>query len=78
MSGLEVNGTLDVTFIGKRKKYIPWITTSSEMTVAFKGNTYNLEAGKNKIFEIEFQEGENVLTFNGNGTVTIENKGGSL
>lgn len=78
MSGLEVNGTLDVTFIGKRKKYIPWITTSSEMTVTFKGSTYNLEAGKNKIFEIEFQEGENVLTFNGNGTVTIENKGGSL
>lgn len=78
MSGLEVNGTLDVTFIGKRKKYIPWIITSSDMTVTFKGNTYNLEAGKNKIFEIEFQEGENVLTFNGNGTVTIENKGGSL
>lgn len=78
MSGLEVNGTLDVTFIGKRKKYIPWITTSSEMTVTFKGNTYSLSAGKNKIFEIEFQEGENVLTFNGNGTVTIENKGGSL
>ena len=78
MSGLEVNGTLDVTFIGKRKKYIPWITTSSEMTVTFKGNTYSLSAGKNKIFEIEFQEGENILTFNGNGTVTIENKGGSL
>lgn len=78
MSGLTVNGKLEVTYIGQRKKYIPYITTSSDMKVTFAGNTYNLTAGKNKIFEIEFHEGINILTFSGKGTVTIENKGGSL
>lgn len=78
VSNLKVNGTLEVTYIGQRKKYIPNITSSAAMTVVFKGKTYNLSAGKNKIFEIEFCEGVNILTFHGNGVVTIENKGGSL
>ncbi|MBO5032172.1 MAG: hypothetical protein J6D08_09850 [Lachnospiraceae bacterium] len=78
VSSLKVNGILEVTYIGQRKKYIPYITTNAEMTVVFSGTTYQLIPGKNKIFEIEFQEGPNILTFQGNGIVTIENKGGSL
>lgn len=77
-NSLEVNGTLEVTYIGQRKKYIPTITTTSAMTVFFEGGSYNLVSGKNKIFEIEFHEGINLLTFSGNGVVSIENKGGSL
>lgn len=78
MSDLEVNGTLEVAFIGQRKKYVPVITVTSAMTVEFKGEKYSLAMGGNKIFEIRFEEGINFLTFEGNGTVTIENKGGSL
>lgn len=78
MIGLKVNGSLDVTYIGQRKKYIPYIITSTPMSVVFNGQTYNLQSGKNKIFEIEFHEGTNILKFIGNGTVTIENKGGSF
>lgn len=78
MSDLKVNGTLEVTFIGQRKKYVPYIMASSPMTVFFEGKEYTLVSGKNKIFEIVFQEGVNLLTFHGNGIVSIENKGGSL
>ncbi len=78
VNNLTVNGTLEVTYIGQRKKYIPVITATSAMTVIFEGKSYNLVAGNNKIFDIRFHEGINLLTFNGNGTVSIENKGGSL
>lgn len=78
MNNLQIDGVLDVTFIGKRKKYIPYIETDTDMKVQYKGKEYNLAAGKNKIFDIEFSEGENVLKFIGSGTVTVENIGGSL
>lgn len=77
-SDLNVNGTLDVTYVGQRKKYVPVITVSSAMTVEFKGQEYSLVMGNNKIFGIKFEEGVNLLTFKGSGIVTIENKGGSL
>lgn len=51
---------------------------TSAMTVEFKGKKYSLTAGNNKILGIKFEEGVNLLTFEGRGTVTIENKGGSL
>lgn len=78
VNSLTVNGTLEVTYIGQRKKYIPVITVTSAMTVTFEDKNYNLIAGDNKVFGIKFHEGINLLTFNGNGTVSIENKGGSL
>ncbi len=78
VNNLTVSGTLEVIYIGQRKKYIPVITVSSDMTVSFEGKNYNLTCGRNKIFDIKFREGINLLTFAGNGIVSIENKGGSL
>jgi phage-related protein len=78
VGNLTVSGNLDVMYIGKRRKYTPSITVSSAMQVEYNGVTYSLEKGKNKILDIQFTEGENYLTFTGNGTVSIENKGGSF
>ncbi len=78
MYNLEVNGRLEVVFIGQRKKYVPTITVSSAMTVQYKDKNYSLSTGKNKIFDIKFQEGNNYLVFAGHGVVSIENIGGSL
>lgn len=78
MCNLQVNGSLDVTFIGQRKKYVPTINVTSAMTVQYAGKIFNLAPGNNKIFEIKFHQGINVMKFQGHGTVTIENIGGSL
>ena len=78
MRDLKVNGTLEVVFIGQRKKYVPTITVSSAMSVQHGGKTYSLSAGKNKIFDIKFHDGNNFMTFSGNGVISIENIGGSL
>ena len=78
---LQVNGELEVAIYGRRKKVIPKITCNSpenQMQVIFKDETYNLSNGTQKILNIEICEGENVLKFIGNGTISIEYRGGSL
>ena len=73
---ITVSGTTTFTVNNDAMPVRPVINASSAMTVAFNGNTYSLAAGDNIIREILFREGENTLTFNGNGTVSIKMHGG--
>ena len=79
---LEVNGSLSITIEGRRKRIIPEITVSSSdgsgMQVEFEGNTYDLEDGTTRIMNISIKEGANTLNFTGNGTVSIDYRGGRL
>lgn len=75
---LAVNGELEVTIYGRRKRVVPWITCDNQMQVIFNSNTYNLLPQRQKVLNIEICEGENTLKFIGSGTVTIEYRGGSL
>jgi hypothetical protein len=78
MGQLVVSGTTTVTLLCRRKRMFPIFTASTAMTVTYKGETFNLRAGTQKIYDIFLCEGENSLTFKGNGTVTIDYTGGSL
>jgi hypothetical protein len=75
---IVVRGTTLFMLICRQKRMFPTFTASTDMTVEFKGETYSLPAGSNKIYDIFLCEGENVLTFKGNGTVSIKYIGGSL
>jgi len=75
---LEVNGTRAVRITGRDKIIVPLIISSAAMTVTFNGVTYQVVAGNNKIYDIEIDEGENYLTFTGNGTISIDYRGGIL
>lgn len=75
---LIVNGSTTITLICRRKRMFPTFIASEEMNVMFEGETYLLKAGKQKVYDIFFAEGENVLTFTGNGTIAIDYIGGSL
>ncbi len=78
---LQVNGELEVAIYGRRKKVVPKINCNSlenQMQVVFKGETYNLSNGTQKILNIEICEEKNVLKFIGIGTISIEYRGGSL
>ena len=48
------------------------------MTITYNGITYSLAAGENKIYSIALGEGEHTLTFEGNGIVSVEYRGGRL
>lgn len=78
ISDISVEGSTEVIVIGRRKKVSPKITTSAAMTVAFEGAEYNLSAGTQKVYGLLLHEGENVLTFTGKGTVSVDYRGGSL
>ncbi len=75
---LIVNGSTTITLICRRKRMFPIFTASVAMTVTFENETFNLAVGEQKIYELFLTEGENELTFTGNGTVAIEYIGGSL
>ena len=73
-----VSGTKSVRIIGRDKVIVPLIISNAAMTVTFNGVTYSVVSGNNKIYDIEIVEGENTLTFTGNGTISIDYRGGIL
>lgn len=74
---VAVNNVL--VYENDRKTVIPTITLSSAMILSFKGNTYSLGAGTHKILDIQFVEGDNVITIiQGSGTLTLEYQEGAL
>ena len=75
---IVVDGTTVFTLICRKKRMFPTFTSSTDMIIEFDGETYTLPAGSNKIYDIFLCEGENILTFKGNGTVSIKYIGGSL
>lgn len=75
---VTVSGSASATLINRRKVVSPTFTCSAAMTATFEGVTYNLPAGTTTILDIRLQEGENIISFSGNGTVQIDYKGGSL
>lgn len=79
---LTVDGTLVVNVIGRREKVIPeFIVNSSDksgMNVIFQGVSYHLDDGISSVINIETSEGDNLLTIQGTGTISIDYRGGSL
>lgn len=80
---LKVDGTLNYTIPGTRMKVVPTFTVKSDdgsgLKVTYERKTYSLPDGTTRIPEIVIKnQTNNQFTFTGNGTVTIEYRGGEL
>jgi hypothetical protein len=79
---LRVDGTYELVIIGRRMSVTPVFEVKSDdgkgMTVTFKGKSYDLPDGTSRIVNIITGEGNNKLTFKGNGTVSVDYRGGCL
>lgn len=76
---LPVNGVLRVSIDGDEVSFSPTIIASaSGMTVTFNGVVYSLNKGINYLTELVLLEGDNVLLFGGNGTITVKYERGKL
>lgn len=75
---LVVSGTLKLTIPGTEKWIIPIFIVTGSLTVTFEGTTNQLTAGTNKIYSIAIKSGDNVFTFTGTGTVSVDYRGGIL
>ncbi len=77
-NNISVKGSKEVVIYGRRKKVVPIITCDNPFELIFNGETYNLSNGTQKVLNVQICEGKNVLKFIGDGTVSIEYRGGSL
>lgn len=77
---LQVNGTLTVNVYGNQMPVIPTFTVAGaqNLAVQYMGQTHNLQNGINKFYDFVTGPGDNIFTFSGQGTVTINYRGGSL
>lgn len=79
---LRVDESLIFTIEGRRKSVVPtFIVTSDDgsgLKVRFNSVTYDLPDGSNRVLNIVIRDGKNTLYFTGNGTVSIDYRGGRL
>lgn len=77
-ANVSVQGSLVYKIIGSEMPVIPIIEVSAPMQVYFEGNSYALNSGKNKIYDIVLMNREYDLVFTGNGTVSVSYRTGRL
>lgn len=79
-SDIEIDGMAVVTLAASGMPVTPAfiVSNSSGLTVEFKGNTYPLTDGTQRILNIQISGDDARLTFHGSGTVSIEYRGGKL
>ncbi len=79
---LSVDGTLNFYIEGSRKPIVPTFIVSSSngkgITVVYNGTSYPLKDGENRVINIKLGQGTQLLTFKGNGNVSINYRGGRL
>ncbi|MDO5361980.1 MAG: hypothetical protein Q4F03_04940 [Eubacteriales bacterium] len=78
VSEITVNGTKTFNLVNLKKIVSPTFICSAPMSVTFNNKVIQLHVGEQIVYDIRLQEGNNYLTFSGNGTVTIRYEGGSL
>ena len=66
-----VTGSHEFTLVNLRKRVVPKITTDSEFTFTFEGQTYVHDAGTFSLPEIELKDGVNIITATGTGNVSF-------
>nr|WP_270249341.1 phage tail domain-containing protein [Coprococcus catus] len=72
VSACAVSGTTTVTYINDQKNVTPQFKISSPMTISFENVTTTIKTdGTFTVPGIVFKEGENVVTYTGNGTVEV-------
>lgn len=75
---ISINGNQTLMIPGTECWVIPEFITEGNVSVTFDGKTYELKSGTSKIYSIVIKEGDNILNFNGNGTVSVNYRGGIL
>ncbi len=75
---IVVNSSRTITVIGSTMPYTPIVLVDSEMTLTCRGKTFKLHKGTQKLYGLTLYDEEYEFTFKGNGSVSIDVRGGSL
>ena len=75
----SISGTTKVNVYGKRKTVCPIITVAGDVNLLIDGKPVHLSSDKeNEILDFYIREGNNTLTFTGNGMIELSYRGGEL
>lgn len=74
----SVSGSASITLTNSRKRVVPTITTSAQMTIAFGTYSQTVSAGTFTIPELELQAGSTTVTVTGTGTITFKYREGRI
>lgn len=75
---LAISGNGDLVLVGSPMPVILEIIVSGNMKVTIDGKTYSLRAGTNRLYDVIIRNREYTLKFAGQGTVSINYRGGRL
>jgi phage-related protein len=75
---VTIDGTQTITLTNARKRAVPTITTTADMTISFGEGMWTNRAGTYIIPELELVEGENLVAVTGKGTITFTWQEGDL
>lgn len=73
-----VSGTQTIILTNSRKRAVPEITATANMTIKFGDHTWATASGTFRLPELELVEGENTVTVTGTGNITFTWTEGSL
>ena len=73
-----MSGSLSVTLQNDRMPTVPTVTTNTEITVQFGGNSIVFPSGTRRAPALLLTEGENRLTLTGSGHIKFEYQEGAL
>ena len=74
----DISGTQTITLTNGRKRAVPEITTTADMTIVFGDGLWTTSAGTYTIPELELVEGDNTVQVTGTGTITFTWQEGDL
>ena len=75
---VKVDGSASVRVEGSPLWVVPEFDCSAAMEVTFEGKSYQLNEGKNKLYDILLKDQSYTMTFSGTGTVEIIYRRGRL
>lgn len=78
LSDIVVNGTKEVSLIADSEMGYAEVESNAQMTATYKNKTVVIGVGKTVLYDFEIEGGENIITFTGNGMISIGYRGGRL
>lgn len=73
-----VEGSKSIVLINNRMSVVPTITTTANTTITFGDATLEMNAGTHKFLDVYLKQGENPITIESDGVVTITYQEGAL
>lgn len=73
-----ISGETTINVPSAPKSSTPTIKSTADMTLTFKGETYHIKTGENRMTGMALENGDNIMTVTGNGTLIFIYRGKRL